>query len=256
MIVLQYIYSRSERFQTFVANRLSVIHDGSEPNQWRKVGTKENPADDVFRGLSGFEMVSSDRWKRGPEFLWQEECTWPNNPAVAVIPSDDKELKNQVKCCVADVHCGEADVRKCSMPEDDEECNSDDSIVRFIESYSYWHRPKKGVAWLLRCKNWLRTRTGKAERPPSVSADHLVPSELQAAETAIVGVVQRKHFKEELKALQSKGAVMKKSSISLLEPFLDEEGILRVGGRLRNAPLGQLSSRGRAPHSTPFVRVT
>ena len=134
------------------------------------------------------------------------------------------------------------------MPEDDEECNSDDSIVRFIESYSYWHRPKKGVAWLLRCKNWLRTRAGNAERPPSVSADHLVPSELQAAETAIVGVVQRKHFKEELKALQSKGAVMKKSSISLLEPFLDEEGIVRVGGRLRNTPL---SVKARHPVIVP-----
>ena len=64
MIVLQYIYTRSKRFQTFVANRLSVIPDGSVPNQWRKVGTKENPADDVSRGLRGVEMVSSDRWKR------------------------------------------------------------------------------------------------------------------------------------------------------------------------------------------------
>ena len=43
MIVLQYIYSRSKRFQTFVANRLSVIHDGSTPRQWRKVDTKEEP---------------------------------------------------------------------------------------------------------------------------------------------------------------------------------------------------------------------
>ena len=81
-----------------------------------------------------------------------------------------------------------------------------------------------------------------------MSADHLVPSELQAAETATVGVVQRKHFKEELKALQSKGAVMKKSSISLLEPFLDEEGILRVGGRLRNTPL---SVKARHPVIVP-----
>ena len=95
------------------------------------------------------------------------------------------------------------------------------------------------MAWLLRCKNWSRARTGKAEGPPSVSADPLVPSELQAAETAVVRFVQRKHFKEELKALQSKGTVMKKSSIYLLEPFLDEEGILRVGGRLRNTPLSE-----------------
>jgi len=61
MIVLQ--YSCSKRFQTFVANRLSVIHDGSMSKQWRKVGTKENPADDVSRGLNRFDMISSDRWK-------------------------------------------------------------------------------------------------------------------------------------------------------------------------------------------------
>ena len=69
-----------------------------------------------------------------------------------------------------------------------------------------------------------------------MSAGPLAPSELQAAETAIVGFVQRKHFKEELIALESKGAVVKKSSIYLLEQFLDEEGILRVAGSLRNAP--------------------
>ena len=81
-----------------------------------------------------------------------------------------------------------------------------------------------------------------------MSADPLVPSELQAAETAIVGFVQRKHFKEELKALESKGAVMKKSLIYLLEPFLDEEGIVQVGGRLRNAPL---SEKARHPVIVP-----
>ena len=81
-----------------------------------------------------------------------------------------------------------------------------------------------------------------------MSADPLVPSELQAAETAIVGFVQPKHFKEELKALQSKGAVMKKSSIYLLETFLDEEGIFQVGGRLRNAPL---SEKARHPVIVP-----
>ena len=47
------------------------------------------------------------------------------------------------------------------MPEDGEECNSEDPIVRFIESYSCWHRLKKGLAWLFRCKNWLRARMEK-----------------------------------------------------------------------------------------------
>ena len=74
---------------------------------------------------------------------------------------------------------------------------------------------------------------------PSVSADPMVLSDLQAAETAIVEFVQHKHFKEELKTLESKGAIMKKSSIYLLEPFLDDKEILRAEGRLRNTPLSE-----------------
>ena len=104
MLVLQYFYSRSKRFQTFLAIRLSVVHDGSMPRQWRKVGTKVNPADDVSRGLNGFNMISNDRWKRGPEFLWQDETAWPTNPAVPEIACEDEEVKNQVKCCVPNVH--------------------------------------------------------------------------------------------------------------------------------------------------------
>ena len=68
-----------------MANRLAVIHDGSMPRQWRKVGTKGNPPDDVSRGLNGFDMISSDRWKPGLEFLWQEETAWPTNSAVPEI---------------------------------------------------------------------------------------------------------------------------------------------------------------------------
>ena len=149
MIVLQYIYSCSKRFQTFVANRLSVIHDGSMPRQWRKVGTKENPADDVSRGLSGFDMISSDRWRRGPEFLWRDESAWPINPALPEIACDDEEVKNQVKCCVADGQCDPRDMGEDGMPGADEERVSEDPMVRFVESYSCWHRLKKSIAWLL-----------------------------------------------------------------------------------------------------------
>ena len=83
----------------------------------------------------------------------------------------------------------------------------------------------------------LQGLAGSEERPPSVIADPLDPLELQAAETAIVKSVQHKYFKGEVEALKSRKPVVKKSPIYILEPFLDEEGILRVGGRLKNAPL-------------------
>ena len=80
MIVLQYIKNCTKRFQTFVANRISVIHDGSSPVQWRHVSSDVNPADDASRGLGAQEMITRERWKRGPEFLWQEEEAWPSAP--------------------------------------------------------------------------------------------------------------------------------------------------------------------------------
>ena len=50
--VLQYIRNENKRFQTFVANRLAVIHDGSKPSQWNFVDSNRNPADDASRGLT------------------------------------------------------------------------------------------------------------------------------------------------------------------------------------------------------------
>ena len=220
-----------------MANRLSVIHDESMQRQRRKVGTKDNPADVVSRGLNRFEMISNHRWKRGPEFLWQNESARPTNPAVTEIACEDEEVKNQVKCCLSSVQHDAGDKGGDSMPRADKEQESEDPMVRFIESYSCWHRLKTSVAWLLRCKDWLRAKTRSKERPISVISDPLDPLELQAAETAIIKSLQHQYLKGEPGVLKARKPIVKKSPIYILEPFLDEHGLLRVGGHLKNAPL-------------------
>ncbi len=45
MTVIRYIRNTTTRYQTFVANRLSIIPDGSIPDQWRYVRSEDNPAD-------------------------------------------------------------------------------------------------------------------------------------------------------------------------------------------------------------------
>ena len=42
--MLKYIKNETKRFQTFVANRISLVRDATDVSQWRYVGTKENPA--------------------------------------------------------------------------------------------------------------------------------------------------------------------------------------------------------------------
>lgn len=62
MIVLQYIKNMTKRFQTFIANRVAIIHDGSQPAQWRYVDSNSNPADDASRGLQAKDMLTRKGW--------------------------------------------------------------------------------------------------------------------------------------------------------------------------------------------------
>ncbi|KAL9976464.1 hypothetical protein ACROYT_G013771 [Oculina patagonica] len=83
-VVLQYIPNESRRFQTFVANRVAMIHEESTPRQWRHVDTTSNPVDVSFRGAKGCELHKMELWLHGPEFLWKEEKFWPEQPVARV----------------------------------------------------------------------------------------------------------------------------------------------------------------------------
>lgn len=93
--VLRYIINEQQRFHVFVANRVQLIRDYSNPNQWRYVETYDNPADDASRGTSGERLLQQRRWFEGPEFLWKPEQEWPQQPIdMGQISNDDPEIKH------------------------------------------------------------------------------------------------------------------------------------------------------------------
>ncbi|XP_023192327.1 uncharacterized protein LOC111609249 isoform X3 [Xiphophorus maculatus] len=95
--VLKYISSETRRFHTFVANRISVIREATDVNQWRYVSSKENPADDASRGMKAEEFLKCKRWINGPEFLHRSEEEWPKLEVDHhVIPADDPEVKRDL----------------------------------------------------------------------------------------------------------------------------------------------------------------
>lgn len=65
----------------------------------------------------------------------------------------------------------------------------------------------------------------------------LTVDELQRAMIVLTKIHQLKAFQCELRNLQRDKAVEPHSKILSLNPFLDQNGLLRVGGRLKNAPL-------------------
>ena len=73
-IVLCYNKSTSSMFKVFVANRIQIIHDRTEVEDWFHVSSENNPADDGSRGKR------SERWLSGPKFLFERVL-----PVICVI---------------------------------------------------------------------------------------------------------------------------------------------------------------------------
>ena len=90
---MRYIFNETKRFHTFVGNRISVIHDGSNTSQWRYIDSNSNPGDDASRGLSVEGLLGSNHWIHGPDFLWKNEDEWLKSLIVEEVPDDDVEVK-------------------------------------------------------------------------------------------------------------------------------------------------------------------
>ena len=243
--VLRYIENKDKRFQTFVANRIAAIHNATSPFQWNYVNTELNPADDASRGVSADSL---ERWIQGPEFLRQSNETWPKRPAEMndSVDDADPEVKRSIVCAN---HGSDPDL-----------------MARITNRYSSWTRLRRVVAWMLRYKANLLRQSKKRKTGQTVdikfsgSTNFLNLAELQNAEIEILKYVQEQSFKEERGLLSkvtenqktsSKNAnvVKKASNIYKLDPVFDE-GLIRVGGRLGEAPI---SKDARHPVILPKV---
>ena len=125
-------------------------------------------------------------------------------------------------------------------------------ITDRLEYFSDWFRARRAIALSLLYLQRLREQAF-AEHKVSNKKAMLQVQDLQEAENVIIKSVQCTAFPEELKSLKSSQHAKsledrlvtppeikfspKQSSLYKLDPFLDSQGILRVGGRLRNASL-------------------
>ena len=146
ILVLQYIENEDKRFQTFVANRLAIIHEGSNANQWHYVDSKSNPADDVSRGMEADKLISCERWVNGPEFLHSDEICWPVRPdsVMKENPDFNQEIKRD-----------KSQIFKVCVVEIGEPKGPQDKIKDLFEKHSSWIKLKRSVAWILKVKRKL-----------------------------------------------------------------------------------------------------
>ena len=61
-------------------------------------------------------------------------------------------------------------------------------------------------------------------------------ADLSNAEMTVLKLVQAEHFKEDLRMIRN-GTLPKKNHLYKFDPFLDDDGILHMGGRLQQSTL-------------------
>ncbi|KAI2646049.1 Gag-Pro-Pol polyprotein [Labeo rohita] len=98
-IVLHWLHSESCRYKVFVGTRVAEIQELTNQAEWRYVNSEGNPADDLTRGKSLRDLIGTNRWLQGPEFLLQPQEEWPSHPTSSVHDSEDTtELKGGPFC--------------------------------------------------------------------------------------------------------------------------------------------------------------
>ncbi|XP_076658249.1 uncharacterized protein LOC143362189 [Halictus rubicundus] len=80
-ITLWWLCKPPNKLKTFIANRVTKIHEALPEASWRHVSTEENPADCASRGLLPSELENHPLWWTGPQWLRGSEEKWPKKDA-------------------------------------------------------------------------------------------------------------------------------------------------------------------------------
>ena len=237
--VLGYLSNTTRRFFVYVSNRVARVLSSSTASQWFFVPGENNPADLGTRSLEAHKLNEST-WLKGPDSLFFNKNIHSNPVLVSErdASSDNRVLEDssQMKHPCLD---NDPEVRPIAKVYATKHIPSL-GIHRFLRSSS-WSGLVKGIASLKRLARSIKI--GKNSNDTGVVAavvmhhtrSLLSPADLQQSEFFIIKEIQHVCYNQEINDLEEGTPVHKSSSLSSLNPFLDEHGILRVGGRLKNS---------------------
>ena len=220
--VLGWIMNRSRVFKSFVADKLGKIHRCSRPDQWKYVDSKSNPAHLLTHPLTISELVDLKLWFVGPSFLSTEEMDWPIQP---LVQSCQKELRKNMSsslCCFSVCFEGRILCRKVDP------CKARTFLVERLEAerYSSWLRFLRVRAWVFR---FIKNSRGIEKKSGELNVDELYDSKMD-----VIRESQIESF-QEYRLLLKGEPLQVNSKIAALNPFLDEEKIMRCNSRISQA---------------------
>lgn len=203
-IVLSWIRSSPSSLKIFVGNRTSEIQNLTGNVQWRHVPTEFNPADIASRGSNLSNLIENNLWWTGPQWLLKDKEHWPQS--IDIISTDLEKRKAQV----------------CHI-----------STINELELFSRFSTLYKLQRILSLCNRFINNCRNKASK----MIGELTLQELDNSLLILVKIAQTESFYNDRECLKRSKPLPTTSRLKTLDPFIDSQGLMRVGGRLANSNL-------------------
>ncbi|XP_041988227.1 uncharacterized protein LOC121739739 isoform X1 [Aricia agestis] len=207
MIVLGWLHGDISKWKQFVATRIRHITNVIPAKYWRHVKSEENAADCATRGLSSISLYNHSLWWEGPKFI--QENQQRADLETYQEPTIEKKKNHSVQAAL--------------------QSSSDSIIYKLLNEMSSITRVAKIIAWVSRFI--YRARKNVCQ------ANNLTASNIEDAFKLIIKTVQKFEFFEEISSLKKHRVLKSNSRLLNLNPYLDKDDILIVGGRLENTIL-------------------
>lgn len=150
------------------------------------------------------------QWFEGPQFLWEKDFSVGNGGSEAKIPDNDPEVLVTSKNCLVQL------------------ITYNISFLESIEErLSNWMQIKRVLATVILFIEKLRKR-----RKPD---EGLNVEDIEKAEQIKLSKIQHEHYSSEIDLLKKEKPIRRSSSLGKLDPFIDDQGLIRVGGRIRKS---------------------
>lgn len=206
-IVLSWIIEEPATWNVFVSHRVSEIQQSTNIIEWRHVRSEENPSDLISRGCTPDKLICSVLWWHGPSWLTVNSHDWSPNTFTEADFNNLPEKRANRKIFTTFTN----------------------NNIDIFNKFSTFSKLQRVMCYILRFfKNITTNKNNK-------SLECLTVIELNDALIYLVKLAQGCVFNEEIHDLTLKRNISSKSKLLPLSPFLDSNGVLRVGGRLKKS---------------------
>ena len=208
--VIHWVKSQNYHSNQFIQRRVEKIREVIGSENLYYVKSEENPSDIGSRSATLPTLIESKLWLHG--------APWINDE---ILPDESVETR-EVQCLIA---LDSGDLK-----------STEESIINPKRN---WISIIRSIAFIIRWKNDKKEGPKEKVDNPLNYENHspFNANEIKTARKLLIKYEQNRTFGEEIQRIKEGKLVKKNHWLYKLCPLIDEDGILRVGGRLSNAPI-------------------